>query len=74
MARYRLGRVVDTHPDNHGITRTVTVAVRDRKGLDKEPASVCRTTKAIVRTGVQRIVVLLPVEEQSALPQTVANM
>ena len=62
---YKLGRVIATHPDAHGIVRTVTVGLRLR-GKDKEN-SLTYVPKALdeLRLGVQRVAVICPVEEQS---------
>ena len=54
---YRLARVSQLHPDSEGVVRTVTVAVkarRRRKSLHTEK----------IRMAVQRLCVLLPLEEQ----------
>ena len=63
-ARYRLARVAETHPDQHGVVRTVTVALRDRVGVHNEPLDVCRTELQYLRIGIQRLHVILPAEEQ----------
>ena len=74
-ARYRLARVTEVFPDHHGVVRTVGVAVRDKRGLHRESQDVCRTTLDKMRIGVQRLVVILPMEEQllSSGPPTVAT-
>ena len=74
-ARYRLARVTEVFPDHHGVVRTVEVAVRDKRGLHRESQDVCRTTLDKMRIGVQRLVVILPMEEQllSCGPLTVAT-
>ena len=59
---YRLGRVLKVHPDSHGIVRTVTVGMRGKdrgKTLTYVPKPLDQYT-----LGVQRITVILPVEEQ----------
>ena len=68
QARYRLARVMQTFPDHHGVVRTVEIAVRDRRGLQNEPIKKCRTAKDLMRVGVQRLVVILPKEEQISSP------
>ena len=68
-SRYRIARVVNVHPDEHGVVRTVTVAVRDRVGLGSEAADKCRTSKQHLRVGVQRLVMLLPREDQGPSPE-----
>ena len=72
--RYRLARVVETYPDVHGTVRSVKIAVRDRRGLSREPPEACRTLRDHMQVGIQRLVVLLPAEEQGfPAPQTVAT-
>ena len=74
--RYRLAKIVEVYPDAHGIVRTVRVEVRDRRGTGNEAPEQCSTRKATLTTGVQRLVVLLPVEDQASLgppPETVAS-
>ena len=66
--RYRLGRIVETHPDKQGIVRTVSVSLRDRHGVASEPPNDCRTSWQILKVGVQRLVVVLPAEEQQDVP------
>ena len=61
--RYRLGIVLRVHPDKYGVTRTVTVGLRDRQGVRAEPINQCRTTLQHLKVGVQRLVVVLPNEE-----------
>ena len=68
-SRYRIARVMNVHPDEHGVVRTVTVAVRDRVGLGSEAADKCRTSKQHLRVGVQRLVMLLPREDQGPSPE-----
>ena len=73
-SHYRLARVVETFPDKHGVVRTVKIVIRDRRGTAKEPTYTYKTKKDAMRVGVQRIVTILPVEEQgSPSPRTVAT-
>ena len=60
---YRLGRVLDTHPDEHGVVRTVTVGMRK---IDKREKLLPYVPKPLaeIRLGIQRIAVIWPVEEQ----------
>ena len=74
--RFRLGRVVEAFPDSQGIVRDVKVRTchslpisLSQAKRDKEP---CPST--ILHRDVRRLVVLLPVEEQSgaaAAPQSI---
>ena len=59
---YKLGRVLETHPDAHGRVRTITVGIR---GKDKANA-LTYVPKPLEqhRLGIQRVAVILPVEEQ----------
>ena len=72
-ARYRLARVIETFPDAHGRVRTVKVAIRDRRGTAREARNKCNTRKDMMKVGVQRIVTLLPIEEQGPPAGTVAT-
>ena len=60
---YRLGRVLATHPDEHGVVRTVTVGMRK---VDKREKLLPYVPKPLseIRLGIQRIAVIWPVEEQ----------
>ena len=68
--RYRLARIVDTHPDQYGVIRTVTVVLWDRVGVASEPSNKCRMSKQYRRVGVQHLVVVLPAEEQDLAKET----
>ena len=66
--QFRLGRVVEVHPDSKGVVRDVKVktchsipASTSRSRSDQQAAT-CPTT--ILHRDVRRLVVLLPVEEQ----------
>ena len=63
---YRLGRILRTYPDTHGVVRTVVVGMRG-KARDR---SATYTPQALdeYRLGVQRIAVICPVEEQNIEP------
>ena len=62
---YKLGHIIATHPDTHGVVRTVTVGLRLR-GKDKEnPLTYVPKALDELRLGVQRVAVICPVEEQS---------
>ena len=64
---YKLGRVLDVHPDSHGVTRTVTVGMRK---TDKREKLLPYVPKPLVevKLGVQRVAVICPVEEQIEVP------
>ena len=59
---YKLGRLLESHPDAHGHVRTITVGIQ---GKDKANALtyVPRPLEQH-RLGVQRVAVVLPVEDQ----------
>ena len=61
---YRLARVLVVHPDVHGTVRTVTIGLRDNKGKSMEQWNRCSTLLVEMVVGVQRLVVVLPTEEQ----------
>ena len=68
-----MARIVQTFPDIHGNVRTVKIAVRDRRGTARESQTACNTCKDTMKVGIQRLVTLLPVEEQDPSPGTVAT-
>ena len=71
QADYRLARVAEVHPDPHGLVRTVTVAMRPRSGREKvteQPPHLKPKPATYLKVGVQRVVVILPVEEQENVP------
>ena len=61
---YRLGRVLQTHPDTHNVVRTVTVGVR---GKDRSAKDLTYVPRALEEhcLGVQRLSVICPIEEQT---------
>ena len=61
-----MGKIEETHPDIHGNVRTVTVLTRDRKKAVRERKDVCKAGLAMVELPVQRLVLILPPEEQPA--------
>ena len=60
---YRLARVLQVHPDPHGVIRTVTVGMRRRDSRENALPYVHRPLEEI-KLGVQRLVVVCPKEEQ----------
>ena len=65
---WQLGRVTETHPDKYNITRDVTVA--SRRGRRKKDSSKEYKARPLEyrRLPVQRLALLLGVEEQQDLP------
>ena len=61
-AEYKLGRVVKVHPDRKGLVRSVTVNHRVYDA--REGDQVCKPRLKREIRGVQRLVCLLPTEEQ----------
>ena len=53
--KYRLGRVLQLHPDHHGLVRVVTVGIRDR-----QRGTVKRSTLDTVMTSSSLTLQLLP--------------
>ena len=62
--RYRLARVLDLHPDAHGVVRTVSVGVRSNRRGAREPREVNRAGLELMLAPVQRLVLVLPAAEQ----------
>ena len=60
---YRLGRILQVHPDAHNIVRTVTVGMRPRDKRE-DPKTYVKKPLEELEVGVQRVVVISPVEEQ----------
>ena len=60
---FRLAKVVRTMPDEDGVVRTVEIAMRSRRGRSREKPGVCLLPMEKATMAVQRLVVLLPVEE-----------
>jgi hypothetical protein len=70
---YRLARITDVHPDQHGVTRTVTVGMRPRDAREKvstKPPHLPSKPLVTPELAIQRIIVILPVEEQEDFSQT----
>ena len=62
---YRLARVTQVHPDEHNVVRTVTVGMRKRDSREAITPYVPKPLEEL-RLGVQRLVVISPIEEQLA--------
>ena len=60
---FRLARIDEVHPDVHGVVRTVTVLLRNRRRGRGERWNVCKGELERQVMPVQRLAVLLPVEE-----------
>ena len=60
---FRLGKITEVHPDVHNVVRTVTVSIRNLRKVKKENRNNVSAPQTTMTVGVQRLVVLLPVEE-----------
>ena len=65
---YRYGRVLSVQPDRHGVVRSVTVGTRSRRGKEEKGEEYKPRKLDRQLVPVQRLVMLLPVEEQDKLP------
>ena len=65
--RYRLAKVQRVHPDASGVVRTVTVGMRPRDARDRTLPYRSRPLLEF-EVAVQRLVVILPKEEQEVKP------
>ena len=64
--RFRLARILDLHPDNHGKVRTVTIGIRNKQRAARERRDVNRAGLVTMLVPVQRLVLVLPASEQPA--------
>ena len=64
---YRYGKVLFVHPDRHGVVRNATVGTRSRRGKQEDGADYTSRKLDHQMVPVQRLVMLLPVEEQAHL-------
>ena len=71
--QFCLCRVAKVFPDEDGVVRTVEITMRPRHSSDKAGKYVAKPAVAI-RTAVQRLAVLLPVEEQGSFPASTQEM
>ena len=62
--RFRLARVFEVRRDVDGLVRTAWVGVRALKRAIREPEDVCRAGLTPMELPVQRLVMVLPAEEQ----------
>ena len=63
-----MARVSEVHPDPHDIVRTVTVKMRPRDARERvlpDPPYLLPKPPTELKIGIQRVVVVLPVEEQT---------
>ena len=68
---YRLARVTQVHPAANNVVRTVTVGLRprdSREKVSKKAPFLSNKPLEEIKLGVQRLVVVSPVEEQSSVP------
>ena len=61
--QYKMGRIIDIHPDERGLVRSVTVKYRKKSSREKTEI-ISSKNITIERIGIQRIVIILPLEEQ----------
>ena len=62
---YRLGKVIKTETDNDGLVRTCTVLYKLVKAVTKDNHNTVKdVVSKEIRVPVQRLVLILPVEEQ----------
>ena len=71
---YRYGRVLSVEPDSHGVVRSVTVGTRSRRGKEEKSGDYQPRHLDRQLVPVQRLVMLLPVEEQAKLPPADENL
>ena len=69
---YKLGRVMAVHPDCKGVVRTVTVGFRKTDIREKMLPYIPKKLQEIT-LGVQRVAVVLPVEQQQDVGATVGS-
>ena len=62
--KFRLGRVLELHPDPCGVVRMVTVGLRDKARAIREPPQQCWAGLRSILAPVQRLVMILPKTEQ----------
>ena len=61
--KFNLAKVTNVHPDKHNIIRTVTVSLLDSRRARNEKSNESKAPQKSMIVGVQRLVVILPVEE-----------
>ena len=64
-SEYKLARILEVHPDAHGVVRTVTVGVRRSDLREKSLPYVAKPLEKM-KIGIQRLAVLCPVEDQNS--------
>ena len=62
--KFKMVKVVETHPDEKGLVRTVTILMRKKKSKEKPDKLDNKKSLLKERVGVQRLVVIQPVDEQ----------
>ena len=62
---FRLGRIVATSPDDRGQVRSCSVELHHHDKRNDGRPTLNRPIKTVVETAVQRLAILLPVEEQN---------
>lgn len=71
--KYRLCRVTAILPNEDGVVRTVEVSMRPRHKADLHKTYISKDPN-VIKTGVQRLAVLLPVEEQGEATQDLSEL
>ena len=61
--KFRVAIINAVHPDNHGFVRTVTVGLRDNRKSRREKWYEAKTPQTQMTVGIQRLGVLLPVDQ-----------
>ena len=64
--RFRLARVLELVQGRDGLVRTVVVGLRNQRRGAREPATENRAGLTVLRTAVQRLVMVLPGSDQPA--------
>ena len=63
--KYVLGRVSKLIPDKHERVRTVIICLRNNRKGAREGPRTCKAGTCELQVAVQRLVVILPVEDQN---------
>ena len=73
VGKYKLVRVVEVHPDENGLVRTVSINYR-KKNKKEKPTEIKKNSLVKEKVGVQRLILIQPVNSEDDSNSTVPEV